>query len=295
MTVFDVDTTPAPDGEGHFTVTFNRNWWVINGPNGGLVAAVVLRAAEAALADPRRFARTLTVHYLTPPREGPARCVATVLRAGRTTSFVSVSLLQDRRPCATALVALAADRPPEADVGFALANERPPPVPPPDACPRLVLEGAEPSQPALRDRWESRWVFGALPGAEGAAAHDELEAGGWIRLAEPRALDAAVLAAMADAWVPPALTRPQPVRFAVPTVELTVHFRSRRALQSLAPDDWCLARFRCRTAQEGLVEEDGLIWSPDGVLLAQSRQLALVQPLPPDAPPPPLLRLERPA
>ena len=163
MTVFDVDTTPAPDGEGHFTVTFNRNWWVINGPNGGLVAAVVLRAAEAALADPRRFARTLTVHYLTPPREGPARCVATVLRAGRTTSFVSVNLLQDRRPCATALVALAADRPPEADVGFALANERPPPVPPPDACPRLVLEGAEPSQPALRDRWESRWVSAPCP------------------------------------------------------------------------------------------------------------------------------------
>jgi hypothetical protein len=33
--------------------------------------------------------------------------------------------------------------------------------------------------------------------------------------------------------------------------------------------------FRTRTAREGFLEEDGEIWSADGTLLAQSRQLAI--------------------
>ena len=57
----------------------------------------------------------------------------------------------------------------------------------------------------------------------------------------------------------------------MPTLELTVHLRSGAA----APADWALARFVTRTAREGLLEESGEIWSRDGRLLAQSRQLAL--------------------
>jgi acyl-CoA thioesterase len=41
-------------------------------------------------------------------------------------------------------------------------------------------------------------------------------------------------------------------------------------------DDYVLAVFRSRYASEGFVEEDGEIWSPDGQLLAQSRQLAVM-------------------
>ena len=59
----------------------------------------------------------------------------------------------------------------------------------------------------------------------------------------------------------------------VPTVDLTVHFR-----QALVDrkDDYVLAVFRTRYAHEGFLEEDGEIWSRDGELLAQSRQLAVV-------------------
>jgi len=43
------------------------------------------------------------------------------------------------------------------------------------------------------------------------------------------------------------------------------------------PGDWVLARFASRLSRDGFIEEDGEIWSRDGWLIAQSRQLALLQ------------------
>jgi acyl-CoA thioesterase len=56
-----------------------------------------------------------------------------------------------------------------------------------------------------------------------------------------------------------------------PTIELTVHFRGTLP----ASGDWVLGEFESRVARDGFFEEDGLLWSRDGELLAQSRQLAL--------------------
>ena len=75
---------------------------------------------------------------------------------------------------------------------------------------------------------------------------------------------------LADAWWPsplPRLTRPA----ALPTIDLTVHFRS-----PPAADGPVLAVFRSSTSSGGFFEEDGELWSGDGVLLAHSRQLALL-------------------
>ena len=43
---------------------------------------------------------------------------------------------------------------------------------------------------------------------------------------------------------------------------------------------WLHCAFVSRVAAGGVVEEDGEIWSEDGRLLAQSRQLALVRSMP---------------
>ena len=98
--------------------------------------------------------------------------------------------------------------------------------------------------------------------------------GGWLRFADPQALDAPALAMYADAWWPsplPRLTRP----VTAPTIDLTVHFRAPAAAAAIAHEP-VLAVFRSSTAAHGFFEEDGELWSRDGVLLAHSRQLALL-------------------
>jgi acyl-CoA thioesterase len=202
-------------------------------------------------------------------------------------SFVSVRLYQGDRACAVALVALADERTAPLDV----QHQHPPHVPPPEACPQLVSEGGDAT---IRHRWETRWAIGPLPRSEGPSGDEAVENGGWLRLSESRPPDAAALVAMADAWIPPLLAVRDDLGFSVPTVELTVHLRDRAALSALGPSDWCLVHFWSRTVREGFVEEDGLLWSPEGRLLAQCRQLAILQPLPPGTARP-TLRLEPPA
>lgn len=298
LTCFDRDTALRALGGGRFGVTISRDWWVVAGPNGGLVAALLVKAAESAAADPgepvARSTRSVTVHYLVPPAEGPAELVTSIDRVGRAVSFVSVRLVQEGRVRALGLVALGLSRPPGRGAELAFQHAPVPSVPPPEHCPRLVAvdppEG-EPSPSRIRDRWDSRWAIGWLPGGEGLPPEGALEHGGWVRLAEPRPYEPAVLAAMADAWIPPLLTRPDLGRFSVPTVELTVHLLDRSALDALAPEDWCLVRFATDTAADGFLTEEGSIWSPDGALLAHARQLALLTPFP-EGRTPPMLTLE---
>ena len=35
--------------DGRFTAGFDQSWWVVNGPNGGIIAALCLRAAQQRL------------------------------------------------------------------------------------------------------------------------------------------------------------------------------------------------------------------------------------------------------
>ena len=126
---FDRDTAVTPTGDGGFDVHIDRGWWIIRGPNGGYVAALLARAAEQAVADAGRPLRSLTVHYLRPPQEGTARVETTVERVGRTVTTVTARLVQNDKLQALATAAHAVPR--EMD-GFVHAEM--PAVPPPEGC-----------------------------------------------------------------------------------------------------------------------------------------------------------------
>ena len=127
----------------------------------------------------------------------------------------------------------------------------------------------------MRRRYEQRDVIARDPAA--VEIGREAVAGGWIRFAEPCLLDPIAIAAVSDAWVPAVFSR-MDSRNAVPTIDLTVHFRARLPHPTMTPADFCLSMFRTRAVVDGFLEEDGEIWSPDGVLLAHSRQLGLLLP-----------------
>jgi acyl-CoA thioesterase len=103
-------------------------------------------------------------------------------------------------------------------------------------------------------------------------------AGGWIRLRGDRPPDSLLLAMLSDAWYPAIFARETGGRFAgaVPTIDLTIHFRAELPLPGSRPDDFYLARFESTVARHGYMEETGEVWSKDGILLIQSRQLALL-------------------
>jgi len=265
-TRFDHDTAVRPRGGGVFETQVDPGWKIVRGPNGGYLAAILVRAMEAVVDDPERTLRSLNVHYLRPPTDGPAQVETRLERSGRSLTTVTARLCQQGELQALATAAFSRPRH-SAELHHAIMPE----VAPPESLPLQRSTGAAP----MHARYEQRWAVGPrfFEGEQG----DEAVSGGWVRLVEPRPLDAALLAAYADAW-PPAIFGCALVPFpsgGVPTVDLTVHVRALPPAGA-AIEDPVLVVFRTREAHEGFLEEDGEIWSRGGVLLAHSRQLALL-------------------
>ncbi len=274
-TRFIADTSVSSVANGVYSAQMHPGWWITAGPNGGYVAAVVLRAIIAEVADTTRRPRTLTVHYLRPPTAGPVQVLVTVERSGRTVTNVSARLIQDDRVMALALAALAADR--GAPVAFDETRGLPTsPDGSPLPLPEQILEReVDPDRDVpMRRHYDMRWALGSLPfGLAGAPADPSAPRavnGGWLRPAEQEPIDEVVLAAMTDAWLPPIFSRVhQPL--AVPTIDLTVHFRALPA----DPLDFCFVEFASPLAADGYLVEHGRIMDRHGRLLAESRQLAV--------------------
>jgi acyl-coenzyme A thioesterase PaaI-like protein len=261
---FDADTALEPIGPGRWRAHLHPHWSVLGGgPHGGFLAALAARAAE--LADERPL-RTLTTHYLEGPEPGPVEVTATVERAGRSTSSLSVRVERDGRPLALALATLGAWREGEAE----WRDAQMPAVPSPDDSFRLdaLRNGAS----AFVGNFDLRAALGRpLQGVPGEGL-----TGGWLRMTHPGVPDAPRIVTYADSWFPAVFARLGTV-VGAPTLDLTVHIRAPLPPPGMAPGDFVLGVFRTRWGAGGLWEEDGELWSPDGVLLAQSRQLALVR------------------
>src|SRR3954447_4065298 len=272
MSKFDRDTSVSEIEAGVFEGHVNRDWWIVFGPNGGFLAAMLVRAMAAAVDDPPRAPRSLTIHYTTAPAEGSVRIATTIERAGRSLTTVSARMEQAGRLIALAIGAFSRERIAAVEFSEAAAPE----VPAPEAVPLMTMAG---TPPPFTRQWEIRPAIGTPPfsGSGGSTL-----TGGWIRPLNmvgdgspgPDPIDAALVAQLADAWLPAVFTRLTEPN-AVPTIDLTIHFRADLPL----PADYVLVTFESRLSQGGFVEEDGAIWTRDGRLVAHSRQLALLQAL----------------
>jgi acyl-CoA thioesterase len=268
-TEFDRDTAIRREDEGRYSAEIVTGWRAGRGPHGGYLAAILLRALIDTVDDPERSPRSLTIHYAAAPEPGrPVEISTTVERHGRSLSTLSARMTQEGRLTSLALAAFSV---PWRSPG---ANELPmPELGPPDAE-RRSTPGLFKGAPEFTKHIVMQPRVGAIPFAGSGAP---MRIGGWTGLPEPRPVDALALALFCDAWFPPsfiALDSPA----VSPTVDLTIHFRQPISACDCDPAALCLGVFETRLLHDGLFEEDGVIWAPDGGVLAQSRQLGIIMP-----------------
>jgi acyl-CoA thioesterase len=260
---FEADTAVEDLGDGRFGAVMSERWWVGKGPNGGYVAAVLLRAIQAS-ASAARAPRSLTVHYQRAPQTGPVEVEVTVEREGGRVTFLSARMRQDGKVQATAQAVLSEDW----SEGEAFSEARMPAAGEPGEL--HTIDPAVDGRPNMLQNYRFRPALGEQA-FSGGAPHT----GAWIRTREPRLLDAPLAAAFLDTWFPAPFVRLEKPHGA-PTIDYTVHFRSPLPPAAATPEDSYLVSFKSNIARHGFFEEDGELWSADGVLLAQSRQLALL-------------------
>lgn len=265
MTRFDRDTGLTPVRPGSYTGRVDPAWSIVRGANGGHIAAILARGMTMTLGDPQRSPRSLTVHFARVPASDEMQVEVSVERAGRTMSTLAARMVQEGQLIAIGLAAFSALR-----TGPEFSEVPMPEVPAPE---KSEVVGDREDFP-FGHHFDFRRCLGP-PMGETA---DRAELGVWMRLREPQTLDHIVVTQLADAFAPAIFAKlgQGGGGAGVPTIDLTIHYREPLPLTGAKPDDWYLGVFRTNTARAGFIEEDGWLWSPDGRLVAQSRQLALL-------------------
>jgi acyl-CoA thioesterase len=257
-TVFDEETAVEHLGGGRYGADASERWAAYVGPNGGYLAALILSAFTDMVNDPTRRVRSISLHYLEPPAFGPLEIEVTVERAGRSMTSLTGRIIQGGRVKVLAMAAFSSDR-----VSPSFQDVVMPAVPAPPPPGALVAVG-------VNAHIEIVQVLGGAP-QSGLPA----DLGAWVRLSESRPIDALLAAVYVDGWFPALsvrITEPVPA----PTVDRTIHFRQQLPPTGSSPDSWYFLRLRSGVAADGFVEEDAELWSADGSLLVQSRQLEVV-------------------
>jgi acyl-coenzyme A thioesterase PaaI-like protein len=260
---FDADTAVVQTGDGVFAAHMSAHWCARAGaPNGGYTLALCLRALMLSVAHPTPLdPLAVSATYLRPAAVGPAQIRARLLRSGRRLTMGEAALFQGGQQV-VAVLASFADL--SAFAGVTRVYNETPKLPPPEECveqpPIPSMAGA-----TLAQRMTYRWPH--LPGWMMGSAGGTNQAEFWMRFRDGRAADALSLPTLVDAAAPVVLDQGERDSS---TIELSVHIRA------VPTSAWLACRAQTRHVMRGLHEEDFEIWDANGVLVAQSRQLAVL-------------------
>ncbi|MFJ4786901.1 thioesterase family protein [Streptomyces sp. NPDC088794] len=266
---FDRATAPTRRAPGVYDVDLSAGWTVFGALNGGYLLAVLGRTLADALPHSDPF--TISAHYLTASRPGPAVVRTDLVRTGRTLSTGQASLFQydDEGREVERIRVLASYGDLDALPDDVRTAAEPPAFPPMEHC-FGPEDGPAPAAEtsAIADRLMLKldpatlgWALGA-PSGKG-------EMRSWFGLADGRDPDPFSLLLAVDALPPTAFEIG--LSGWVPTVELTVHVRCRPAPGPLR------VSITTRNLAGGFLEEDAEVWDGADRLVAQSRQLARVK------------------
>lgn len=274
MGTFAEDVVVRRIGQSRFSANLDDSWDVVRFPQGGIVAAFGLRAAQAELDDPSLTLRTCTTVFAGTVAPGKVDISVEVLRRGRTAAQVRCEVRNaGAESGATTVAVYGATR-----KGPTFTDVAPPAVPPPAQCPSY----RDPLPPGVQgfpptpfwERVEGRAAIGHPPWEEHEPISSDVAT--WLRYDDPPLLadgttDPLALLALADR-MPGAIAerighRP-PVWFA-PSADLTMHlFEPLRS-------QWVLAHDRSRWADNGWASVESMLWDESGVPVAYATQMVL--------------------
>ncbi len=155
------------------------------------------------------------------------------------------------------------------DVGVTFSDRRAPEAPTFEATPVFDLAAFGPS---FARYFELRFACGSAP----FSGSDEAAFGGWVRHHNPGALDAALAAAYADAWMPAVFARFKAFRPCA-SVTLTYHFFTdfSSGVEARAGEP-VLVTSRSDVLVDGYAEQNNEVWSRSGALLMTGTQVIAV-------------------
>lgn len=260
---FDADTSVTDLGDHRYGTALLERWNIAAGPNGGYLAALLARAMTHSVDEPARGLRSITVHYLARAAFDEVEIAVDIVRTGRSLSTLRASMLQGERVICTALAAFSVPWESEETWSLPMSSH---------ADDETAVGDDRRLAPPAAQNWTGTPIVDA-PFFSGEGTPRVAQ---WIRAVKPRPLDAIELVAIADALPPagfPRMTQPA----AMPTVDLTVHIRASLPLAEPPADERVYAECTTRHVTDGFADEDCHIWSADGRLLAQSRQLAITR------------------
>ena len=277
----DRDIAVTPLGEGRYAAELAPGWVVGGGVNGGYVMAVLANAVLADLQErvpEKRHVDPFSVssHFLTPAKPGPAVVSCELVRSGGRFSTVRATLSQEIDGAWVPRIAThstfgnldsAHDERSDLEAAAVGLSLPAPVLPAPEDCleSRDAPEDFKKIAPLL-DRFGTRFDPPTAAWRDGNPSRQGLIQG-WFKLADDRPLDPIALLVAVDALPPTTFDLGMPGW--APTLELTAHVRARPA------PGWAIVRHRTRTMAGGLFEEDCEVWDSTNRLVAQSRQLAL--------------------
>jgi acyl-CoA thioesterase len=253
-------TTPTPLSEGLYRCRFEAAWNQGKGAYGGVVAGLLLRALEHHLGDTSRPVRSLTVHFCA-PASGEAELHTRLERSGRLVTHATARMQGPAGPLAVASATFGAAR----GTGPTYLEAQAPKAPAPESVPSLPEDAPAPDFCRFFDY---RYCLGAAPFSGGDVAH----VGGWVRPREPLVLDSVLCVGLLDSFPPSVFSRMDGYH-AGASVDFTVHFFHALPRPGTRAEAWYLRTGRSRQASEGFAEDLQELWTDQGELLAQCRQL----------------------
>lgn len=261
---FAADTAVERLGLGRWRGQLGEAWRSLIAIHGGYAAAVAVRATLGELDLDDQVLRTVSARFLRSPKPGPVTVDVELERKGRSVSFAAARLEQGGR----AAVLVEATFATPIDGGLRYDEHRAPrrPGPRPDDLPRFDAGG-------LVHHFEQVDLAldpDVVPFSGGGSAW----IGAWMRPLGQEAIDVPWLVAAGDFLPPASFSRTTgPTRAA--TLDYAIHLPVADPLAHLPVGSDVFIEAHSTLAADGLAVEDGVLWAPDGTVVAVTRQTRL--------------------